>query len=696
MYNTSKRNHFYGAVALTISALTASPVAVIAETEDPEARQDVIVVEGHQNTLGLGAPASFLETPLSTTTIEAEQLLAQGSVTLLEGLRNVPGVQADMTFVGSHSQVFVLRGAIADNGTQASRILRDGTRLTNYGYTPAFIEKLNVLRGPGAAAAIRSEPGGTVEVITKSAQMSNFGEAFVRGGENNAQEYWLDVNRVLSEEHELAVRGVLVRSVADEWRGVPDELDGLKLNIAKSGANLYRIEFDFEATNNTYQPDFGLPGMNGRPADVPLDLQLSEPFADSETNNRIYTLSGEFNLSETTQLAARYTHMDSETVSIRNSIFREIGGPVGTFMRVTAYEPDGDRDIDSFSLSLTSEVEFGGLSHNLFVGAEYFQETLDLIRLTVPSSNNPPINIYNPVFGLTTAPTGDLASSLTIQDSEAFLLSVQDRIEIGKFNLVIGAQFVDETSVHGTVDTIPSDESRISPKLGLTYALLPNQTLFASYTTGTSPQYVATATNESVPMRRSEQIEAGWKGEFLNGGLQAELVAFRLDQERTLTPDPVVSRTFLVNGGMRSQGVEAAVSGAATDRLTLGLAYAYTDTEFRENSLFPGSQTPNVPYHSGNIWAQMEWDQHWRTSVNVYAQGDRYADLANTTVMPGYITTDLSQAYAFELAGHEVEFQLNIKNLFDEEYYSGSHLHVSRYIMPGQPRTVSASLRCAF
>ena len=669
--------------------------AQISDIED-EARQDTINVTGTSSDLALGAPAGFLETPMSISTVDAETLLNQGGTELLDGLRNVPGIQADLSFVGSHSQVFVIRGSIADNGTQASRILRDGARLTNYGFTPAFVERLNVIRGPGAAAAVRTEPGGTVEVVTKSAQMDDFGSAYVRIGENNAQEYWLDVNRVLSEQHGIAARAIAARSVADEWRNAPDKLDGIKLNLTKTEGDAYRISFDFEGTNQDYQPDFGLPGLNGAPAAVPLDRQLSEPFADSETDNRIFSAHGEFKLSPSTDLSVDYTHMDSSTLSIRNSVFREIAGPTGTFMRVTAFEPDGNRDIDALSASIISVFKAGKVTHNLFVGAEYYLEKATIPRVAVPASNNPPINVFNPVYGLTTAPSGPFSPTFTTQDSESYLLTVQDRIEIGRFNLIAGLQYVDDTSLYGGAGTLPYSEDRLSPKVGVTYAVTPNQSLYASYTTGTSPQYVATATRESVPMRTSDQIEAGWKAELFDGRVQAELAAYRLEQDRTITPDPNQFGVFFVNGSTRSQGLEAALNGQLTDRLSLGLSYAYTDAEFLEGSLSPGNQTPNVPYNSGNAFVEMQWDDHWRSSLNVYAQGDRFADLANTTVLDGYVTADLAQAYAFELAGNDVELQLNIRNLFDETYYSGSHLHVSRYIMPGRPRTVSLSAMFRF
>ncbi len=679
--------------------VTATPTAFADEPQSESAQQserDTVTVIGHAPSLALGAPAAFLDTPISTSTVEAETLLEQGGATLLDALRNVPGVQPDLSFVGSHSQVFVLRGSIADNGTQNSRILRDGARLSNYAFTPAFVDRLEVVRGPGAAAAVRSEPGGTVELVTKSAELDNFGTAYARIGEDSAQEYWVDVNRVLSKEHGIAARFVAVHSSASEWRHVPDKLDGLKINLTKSDGDRYQVAFDFEGTNQTYQPDFGVPGIDGRPAQVPLDRQLGEPFADSTTDNRVYSAHGNFKIADNTRLSLDYSHLDGQTLSVRNSVFRTPPGPRGVFNRVTAYEPNGERDIDSISLALTSIVETGAMTHNLFAGAEYYEETLNLPQLRIPPENSPPIDVFNPVYGLTTAPTGPLVESLTTQDSTSTLITLQDRIEVGRFNVIVGVQYVEEDSLYGGAGTLPTKDNRVSPKLGVTYALTPNQSIYASFTTGTSPQFVATATNESVPMRLSEQMEAGWKGEFLDGRIRTDFAIYRLDQDRTLTPDPAQFGRFFVNGETRSQGIELSTQGQITDRLSVNFAYAYTDAEFGDGSLYPGSRTPNVPYNSGNLFAQMQWNEHWRTGGGIYAQGDRFADGANATTLPGYVTIDLVQAYAFDINNQPLELQLNIRNLLDQKFYAGSHVHVDRYIMPGQGRNISLSAMYRF
>jgi iron complex outermembrane receptor protein len=683
------------ALASTARAETKAPPSGDADT--PISSVTVTHARAPQD-LALGAPASDLKTPLSISTVPTDLVLEQGGTTLLDALHNVPGAQPDLSFTGSHSQVAVLRGSIADSGTQSSRIVRDGARLSNYAFTPAFVDQVNVLRGPGAAASTRSEPGGTIEVATKTAELRDFGTAYARVGAHNAREAWVDVNRVLSADHGVAGRVVLVHSTEDEWRHAKDRLDGIKLGLSKTDGDRYRVSFDFEGTNQIYNPDFGLPALNGKVVAVPRDRQLGEPFKDSTTNNRVYSLHGDYRLTPTTQVRLDYTRMDSKTTSVRNSVFSIAAGqPVGTYNRATAYEPGGKRIIDSVAVSAVSTFATGILTHNLYVGGEYYAEDLNLPSLAVPSSSNPRINVYNPAYGLVVAPTGTLARTLTIQDTKSWLLSAQDRIEIGRLNLIAGLQWVDMDSAYGTVGVVkPVTETRLSPKLGVTYALSSTQSLYGSYSTGSAFQPVLTTSGQSAPMRHSKQYEVGWKLDMGDGRLRADAALFRLDHDNMIAGDPAFFGRFLIGGQARSQGLEASINGQITDRLSVNLAYANTDAKYREASLYPGKHIPNVARDSGSLWGQMRWDAHWRTGLGLLAQGDRYADGANTTRLPGYVRVDLVQAYRIKVDGRPLELQLNIENLLDKDYFAGSHVHVARYILPGEGRNASVSLSYRF
>ncbi|WP_411880582.1 TonB-dependent receptor [Polaromonas sp. YR568] len=654
--------------------------------------------------LATGVADSPLETPFSVTAVPAERVREQAGTTLQDALRNVPGAQADSGFNGSHTQFFILRGAVTDSGTGSNRVLRDGVRLSNYPYVPAFVESVDVLRGPGAAVGVRSEPGGTVNLTTHQPRLENFGSVYLGGGSAGAQEVSVDLNRVLSQDGELAARITATRSNGTEWRHVPDRLDGIKLGLAKSDGGRYHLRAGIEATNQAYRPDYGVPALNGRPVDVPRDRQFGEPFGDSTTNNRIADLHGDIAVGSDTRLAVDVTRLEANSTSIKNTLTGSplAGQPAGTYARMSSWEPGTTRRIDSLATSLTSWQAIGDVMHQVYLGVDYYREFLDQPSLSVPASTSPNINVFDPLYGRVTAPVAGaaLARTLTTENLKAIGATAQDKVDFGAWSVVAGVRFDRQTFLYGATGVLPVEESRWSPKLAVLHRNSDTDTVYASVSTGTSPNQVSSSRNQSLPSRRSAQAEVGWKSLWRGGDLISELAIYRLDQSNMISSDlstPSNNFDFTTAGSARSQGLEASLTGALTDRLNLVATYAYTNAGYGQNSVYAGKRVPNVARHVLSVWGQYRWDAAWKTGVGVYAQSRRFADEDNSTVLPGYTRVDLVQTWTTNTgSGQLLEVQLALRNLLDTNYYVSSHLHVSRWITPGQGRNLALSATYRF
>lgn len=661
--------------------------------------------------LATGENASTLDTPFSASSLPVDVLRAQGGTSLQEALRNIPGVQADSGFNGSHTQFFTLRGAIMDSGTGSSRVLRDGVRLSNYPFASAFVESIDVLRGPGAAIGVRSEPGGTVDLVTKQPQLFNFGSVGTSVGNSGALELSADINRVLSAENELAARVVVTRSASSEYRHVPDKLDGLKLGIAKSDGNLYHLRAGLEVINQTYRPDYGIPSLTNRPVDVPRDRQFGEPWADSTTNTRIFDVHGDVALSANTRFNLDLTRLEARSTSIKsflngNPLAVTPATPYGTFARAAAVEPGTDRKIDSVAASVTSQQTAGNFRHQLFFGIDTYRETLNQPSLVVPAANSPSINVFNPVFGrvITPAPGSLAAGALTTQNLDSTAASFQDTIDFGAWTVVGGLRYTKQKFLYGAVGTRAVDESAWSPKLGVLRRLSDTDSVYANYAKGMAPNQVSSSTNQSLPSRYSNQLEVGWKSLWQNGRLTSDVALFRLNQTNMISADqstPLNNFDFTVDGTGRSQGLEASLTGEVTDRVSVRAAYAYTHAKVLANSLLSGTTVPNVAPHALSLWGEYKWnaqrDAQWLTGAGIYAQSARFADRANTVVLPGYARFDLTQTWKKSLgAGQSLELQLALRNVFDKAYYVSSHLHVARWVTPAQGRNLLLSANYRF
>jgi len=697
-----------------ITALMTAPLSLAANAGGPErdpaldaqAPLPVVTIVGdsarHDNTnLALGAQRKPIDTPFSISDVSAERVWEQAALTLQDALRNVPGAQADSGFNGSHTQFFILRGAIADSGTGSNRIMRDGVRLSNYPFVAAFVDSVDVLRGPGAALAVRSEPGGSVNLRTRQPELRNFGALQAGIGENAEQQLSVDLNRVLSEEHGIAARVIAVRSRASEWRGVPDQLDGVKLGLSKTERKRYSIGIGFEATNQTYRPDYGIPSLGERPVQVPRNRQLGEPFADSTSNNRIVDLHGQFTVDDRTSIAVALTHLENDAVSIKNGLTGAPlpDAPAGTWKRFTSIEPDTRRRIDSALASVARTQAIGGATHQLYAAAEFYKETLDQPSQST-SAQTPPQNVFHPVYGVVKppAPGVNLPVSQTAQDLHASALSLQDTIDHGAWTLVAGVRYDHQEFVYGEPGTLPANESRWSPKVALLRRLAGADTVYASFATGTAPNQGASSSKQSLPSRRSRQVELGWKSAWAGGALRSDLALFQLEQINMLSDDQSTeaSGDRSIDGTGRSRGLELSLTGTL-GRVEVSGQYAYTMAGFRENALFSGNRLPNVARHAGSLWAQYDWGAAGKTSLGAYAQSQRYAERENAVTLPGYVRLDLVHTWALRLGGDRaLEAQFAVRNLADRDYYVSSHLHVARWITPARGRNAALALRYRF
>ena len=146
-------------------------------------------------------------------------------------------------------------------------------------------------------------------------------------------------------------------------------------------------------------------------------------------------------------------------------------------------------------------------------------------------------------------------------------------------------------------------------------------------------------------------------------------------------------------GEARSRGLEWDLAGRINDKLSILASYAYTDADVTKDSFVQGARLPNVARHSGSTWLRYSLTDQWNLGGGVFFQGSREGDQANTFQLPGYARFDAMLGYRFDLGEQRASLQLNINNVFDKRYYTGSHQFVTDWIAPGDPRSVALTFR---
>jgi catecholate siderophore receptor len=155
--------------------------------------------------------------------------------------------------------------------------------------------------------------------------------------------------------------------------------------------------------------------------------------------------------------------------------------------------------------------------------------------------------------------------------------------------------------------------------------------------------------------------------------------------------DPAVS---LLVDGQRTRGVEMSIAGNPTERWNILGAYAYQDgmiTRSLSATAPAGAILANLPKNSFSLWNRYDVSRRVGVGVGLIYRSDIFTATDNTVVLPNYFRVD---GAAFFRINSRFGAQLNIENLFDENYYLFAN--GNNNITPGSPRALRVGLTTHF
>jgi catecholate siderophore receptor len=142
------------------------------------------------------------DTPRLITILPAELLQVQGSTTLKDTLKNIPGISLQVGEGNPPSgDQFKIRGFNARDDINVNGV-RD---LGNYFRDPFYVEQVEVVKGPNSAYSGRGSAGGSINFVTKKPSRTAFTRADVTVGTDSHLRGTLDINRPLSDDSALRV-----------------------------------------------------------------------------------------------------------------------------------------------------------------------------------------------------------------------------------------------------------------------------------------------------------------------------------------------------------------------------------------------------------------------------------------------------------------------------------------------------------
>lgn len=698
------------------SAVTAEEAKVLAPVEINATAETPYVVK--RSTSATKTESDLLETPMAVQVIPLEVIEDRQLQNTLEAAKTVSGVQAQPGTFYDHLQI---RGF--GNGGKNFRNGLGLEGITN-SVNMAFVDRVEVVKGPASMLYGRIEPGGFVNVVTKKPQEEAAISLQQQFGSWGMQRTTGDATGALNEERTLLYRVIGVYDKGDSWvRFDHHESKALAaaLTFRPSTAFEFNLNLEHYNTRQTSPDGTGvIPVIGNRLANLPRSFSASEAtmwrdFPYTLERNLIgFDWTYKFNNDWKLTHRFHYTHVDETQTAI--GLWNGTNG-VDTFVNRTFVYNPVERDIYGTNLDLQGEVTTGSVRHKLLFGADWYTYSEKFGGYVGPSPL-PDLNIFNPVYGnfdpavLRALVNQSASNKVWKYNSPSTGIYAQDQIAFDEhWHLLLGGRYDVATTRMSTVyGAAPSacypnctaepmvhyTDSAFSPRVGLLYKLNNSASVYGSYSQSFGSNNGISATGSRFDPEKGTQYELGAKSALLNGKLLASATLFDLRKSNILTPDLANPGASIAVGEVRSRGLELDLSGQLSKHVSVMGSYTYDDAVVtKDNGGVQGKHYRGVAPHAFSLWSKYDFApgarEGWSLGAGLLALDDRWGDNTNTWKLPAYVKVDALAAYRTMLAGKTFSFQLNVKNLFDKKYFEASDGGTNAYY--GAPRTIIAGVK---
>jgi catecholate siderophore receptor len=690
----------------------------------------------------------LLDTTQTVSVIRKELIAEQGATSIVDALRNTPGITLQMGENGNTSagDTFQLRGF----ATQSS-IFVDGVRDLGAVTRDAFnVEQIEVSKGPAGADIGRGAASGYINLVSKSAQLDDINLATASINSGNNKRVTADVNRTLSPTSAVRLNvmaqdgGVMGRDHTD------NQAFGVAPSLSLGLGTPTRITIGSQHIRQDNLPDGGIPSI-GLKGFYNADAGVRAGGRVDSTN--FYGIASDYEKVDADMLTVKVEHdlasggklsnvsrygkskMDRILTGI-NAITATAGSAPSTWtIARTRQAVLQDNEILANQTNLISEFKLGGVAHTVSSGIEFMSEkqnSFGRAGLGTINGNNT-ANLYNPNFndaitglapvlngvytrGATT--TAAVYGFDTIKLTEKFHVNAGLRVE--HYNTDSNSAALSTATSHptlpvGTLVAAPylkDSDNLISWKAGALYKPVPEGSIYAAFATSKTPPgssnfaLSATAGNVNAPNmdpQTTRNIEIGTKWDVLAKTLALTAAVYRTENLNEISLLDAPTNTYSQLGKRRVQGVELGMVGQFTRNWQVTAGVATMKNKIIEGTTGANSAGAQVRW-SPDVTATV-WSSYNVNNKLTVGGGMRYvseqkrlidptlsAATQNVPEIDGYTVADALLSYKLN---KNVTIQLNVYNVFDKFYVSSLNNSGARFTL-GLERSAQLSANFAF
>jgi iron complex outermembrane receptor protein len=662
------------------TTLPATSISAEAEADDPRVKETSTATR-------TATPVRYV--PQAIDSVKTSNVMDYGTNDLGTALSGMPNVSsgADTRFDSLR-----IRGFDASNDFYLDGIRDD----SQYVRDLHNIERIEVLKGPAAVLYGRGSQGGIVNRVSKLPESGRRSTIEAQGGSEDLRSLYADLSTDPSENISLRLNmgNMDENSFCDGVSG-NRQLFAPSMSWQLTPDLNWLVQYEYSRYNRT--PDRGIPGVNGRPADVGRDTTYGNDhdFIDDKSQSLRSKLS--YELSDNWQL--RHTLGVFKLNSDFDNTYQTGFNPATNQVLRQHWQ----QDLTTRNVFNNVEMEGGfdtfGLEHRLLTGIEIGSQRRDPKLYNAATSGPgsspvPSVDLYNPNRDL--RHTGRMqVSSNNHTEVESRAVYVQDQLRLNdQWQILAGLRY-DTFDIESTNQIRNISEDRdshsTSPRVGVVWTPLQNHSFYASWTKTFSPvgggligiTPGAAGNSNDLSPELTKQKEIGVKSDWLDDRLSTTLAIYELELYNRRTSDPLDPTITLLTGKQRSRGIELTGTGKIVGNWYVRGGVGLQDATVEEdNNGFEGKRISDVAKHNGSLFLTWKPEMGWYAETGLTLVGDRYADNLNTVVLPGYGRWDALAGFRQK----DWDLRAALNNITDKGYYESATSQFQ--IQPGAPRSL--------
>lgn len=694
-----------------------------------------------------------IDLPFSVQGLNASFLTDVRSSRLEDAFGYVVGLNKQ----GPAANQFTLRGFSAA-GSNLQSLQIDGLPgpSSRFASPPTInVDRMEVLKGPTSVLYGQANPGGLVNIITKSpqavrhtvlsaflstyaGQTSSLGNAFSyttsfdTTGPIDSAKHWL-YRLIVSYEDQNSFRDYYYQrnkyiypSLTYQW----------------SKDTFLTLKADYVREDRQANDGLAVPFLDASLL-PPINVSYTAPDAKDTDYGESATLQFQTRFADrwTARVAYRATYHTDTRSALEHAqgaiVSNNTDYHLSTIGRRLRLQENVKR-YNFIDANVFGDVGSEKFKHTLIFGVNGGKEWLD--TNTIAQGGTTPaitaVNIYRSVPdvpAIPTYPTVFTAAGRAAQRRRQtpfwnYGYYGSDQVKVGKyFDASLGLRYDRQDSFQKTTATatglqtgLKQSVSKVLPSSGLVFHPIPALSVYASYCEGFKPQApgnVDINDNPNFPSETSSQREVGVKVETADHKISGGISAYDIKKKNVLTGTgtnaPSGNPIANLSGLQEAQGLEVNVAYLPKPYWQIQMGYTYIDARVKTSTTttLPGALLDNTPRNSGNLFTRYNIPagrlKGLGFGLGVISAGARQAIITNVprTITVNTTTGAVTATGQLKLPGYtrtdlgfyykrgHFDYALNIGNIFDRTYIAGAIPADATRLNPGDPRKITFSIR---